>query len=188
MKYREGTCAGWDREEHTAIIVKRSYSADYCHSCNQKRLRAKKKEETPSQSTGYQNYMMPARDRAQIKVAYRKQEAAKCQSIMFDMIWETRKDHRGVRRSAVSGEPLHDFLKQNGMRGSMWYSQFFHILPKSTYPGLKCAERNLLLTTVAEHNQWHTQRHKCAEDPAWDFVFKRYQELQLEDSLANKVG
>ena len=186
MKYRMGTCSACSNDR---IIVKRSPSGNYCVPCNKKRL-GKRKEASDSGKTlnaEPKNFMILRRKSGRMKEAAGKSIQKAGQAAMFDTIWATRKNADGKRVSAISGDELKEFRKTNGTRGSMWYSQFFHILPKGTYPAYKLDDRNLILTTVDEHNMWHQNRDQCRKDPAWDWVFELYQELQLEDTMANRV-
>lgn len=85
--------------------------------------------------------------------------------LLFNKLWNER-----PHVSQVSGVPL----------GAFDIRLFSHICTKGAYPSLRLREDNIKMITKEEHDMWEFHRHKCKEDPRWDWVFKKYDELVYE--------
>ena len=85
---------------------------------------------------------------------------------MFAQIWEDRE-----HVSEISERPLGD-------EANVWF--FAHILPKGAYGRFRLREDNIVLMTQDEHYMFDHQTHKAKEDPRFDGVFKKAEELKRE--------
>jgi len=84
---------------------------------------------------------------------------------LFKEIWEERK-----HVSEISGQPLGEFNVH----------MFSHILTKGAYKKFRLRKDNIKLVTPEEHDLWEFHRDKIKENPAWGWVYTRYEELRYE--------
>lgn len=91
---------------------------------------------------------------------------------VFERIWGAEP---AERRSFVTG-----FLLPDIHNAYPWY--FSHILPKgkNRYPMFRFYDRNVVLKTFEEHTAWEHHQYRLKDNPQWDHVFRRQEELKIE--------
>jgi hypothetical protein len=64
---------------------------------------------------------------------------------------------------------------------------FSHVHSKASCPALILEKRNVVLMTLRQHHQWEFERDTLKDNPAWKFVFERFDELKpLCEQLKSK--
>jgi len=134
-------------------IVKKILPNKYCHLCNVIRLDTKR----------------PLKLRKPLKrspIKYKPRTTG--EGVFLESIWASM-----PHVSWISQTPLGDEYNTMCM---------FHVLGKGAYPSFRLYSKNIILTTIQEHWDWHNiSRDKLLEkDKRWQGVFDLEAELKAE--------
>lgn len=124
---------------------------------------------------GYRTDKKPKRIKTILKRSNKSGKRSTGEKVLFEAIWNSR-----PRKSFLTGEPL-------GNDAYAWF--FFHILPKGKYPKFRLYDKNIILMTQQQHNDWHskTRAQLLEKDPRWSKVFDLYDELLEEYQTSSDV-
>ena len=81
-------------------------------------------------------------------------------------LWEERE-----HVSEISGQHL-------GNEPNSWY--FAHVIGKGAYPAFRCKPENIVFMTQKEHFKYDHETDKAKQDPLFDWVFERAEQLKQE--------
>ena len=143
--------------------LKYIFSNGICHDCVPKKPLNREGSNSTVSKDKLKNSTTPADSKE--KRGVRKVSGEK---VLFDLLFEER-----AKVSQVSGKPL--ISDKNHFQ---FYWQFSHILTKGAYPKYRGLKENIKLVTPEEHDLWEHHKDKIKDDPKWQWVFDKAEQLK----------